>query len=105
MAIETINGHAWCNVCKKFTKADGVHDCDPNWRANLQRARAAATLNTSTNRKRRWRATPKRLEKLKELCKLAALGKAASKKNFKRDRVKAEVLAKMSKALARSLGL
>lgn len=101
MAIEQINGHAWCNVCKKFTKADGVHDCDPNWRANLQRAKSAA----SGNRKRRWRATPKRLEKLKELCKLAALGKAASKKNFKRDKVKAESLAKMSKAFARSLGL
>ena len=101
MAIEIVNGHAWCNVCKKFTKADGVHDCDPNWRANLQRARAAA----GTSRKRRWRATPKRMEKLKEICKLAALGKAASKKNFKRDKVKAEVLAKMSKALARSLGL
>ena len=102
MAIEMVNGHAWCNVCKKFTKADGVHDCDPNWRANLQRARAAAS---GTNRKRRWRATPKRLEKLKEICKLAALGKAASKKNFKRDKVKAEVLMKMSKALVRSLGL
>ena len=103
MAIEQVNGHAWCNVCKKFTKADGVHDCDPNWRANLQRARASASANT--NRKRRWRATPKRLEKLKEICKLAALGKAASKKNFKRDKVKAEVLMKMSKALVRSLGL
>ena len=103
MAIEQVNGHAWCNVCKKFTKADGVHDCDPNWRANLQRARAVASANT--NRKRRWRATPKRLEKLKEICKLAALGKAASKKNFKRDKVKAEVLMKMSKALVRSLGL
>lgn len=101
MAIEMVNGHAWCNVCKKFTKADGVHDCDPNWRANLQRARAVA----GTKRRRRWRATPKRMEKLKELCKLAALGKAASKKNFRRDKVKAEVLAKMSKALARSLGL
>ena len=101
MAIETVNGHAWCNVCKKFTKADGVHDCDPNWRTNLQRARVAA----GTNRKRRWRATPKRIEKLKEICKLAALGKAASKKNFKRDKVKAEMLAKMSKALTRSLGL
>ena len=104
MAIEIINGHAWCNVCKKFTKADGAHDCDPNWRANLQRARAAAA-SSGTSRKRKWRATPKRLEKLKEICKLAALGKAASKKNFKRDKVKAEVLAKMSKALARSLGL
>lgn len=103
MAIEQVNGHAWCNVCKKFTKADGTHDCDPNWRANLQRARAAAGANG--NRKRRWRATPKRLEKLRELCKLAALGKAASKKNFKREKVKAESLAKMSKALARSLGL
>lgn len=102
MAIEQVNGHAWCNVCKKFTKADGVHDCDPNWRQNLQRARATST---STGRKRRWRATPKRLEKLRELCKLAALGKAASKKNFKREKVKAESLAKMSKALARSLGL
>lgn len=102
MAIEQVNGHAWCNVCKKFTKADGVHDCDPNWRANLQRARAASA---NTGRKRRWRATPKRLEKLRELCKLAALGKAASKKNFKREKVKAESLAKMSKALARSLGL
>ena len=103
MAIEQVNGHAWCNVCKKFTKADGVHDCDPNWRANLQRARAAAS--SGTNRKRKWRATPKRLEKLKEICKLAALGKAASKKNFKRDKVKAEALMKMSKALVRSLGL
>lgn len=103
MAIEIVNGHAWCNVCKKFTKADGVHDCDPNWRANLQKARVAA--NANTNRKRKWRATPKRIEKMKELCKLAALGKAASKKNFKRDRVKAEVLAKMSKAFVRSLGL
>lgn len=103
MAIEIVNGHAWCNVCKKFTKADGVHDCDPNWRTNLQRARAAASSGTS--RKRKWRATPKRLEKLKEICKLAALGKAASKKNFKRDKVKAEVLAKMSKTLAKSLGL
>lgn len=103
MAIEQVNGHAWCNVCKKFTKANGVHDCDPNWRANLQKARAAASTNT--NRKRKWRATPKRIEKMKELCKLAALGKAASKKNFKRDKVKAEVLAKMSKAFARSLGL
>lgn len=103
MAIEQVNGHAWCNVCKKFTKADGVHDCDPNWRVNLQRARAAT--NTNGNRKRKWRVTPKRLEKLKELCKLAALGKAASKKNFKRDKVKAESLAKISKALARSLGL
>lgn len=101
MAIEMVNGHAWCNVCKKFTKANGVHDCDPNWRASLQRARAVA----GTKRRRRWRATPKRMEKLKELCRLAALGKAASKKNFKRDKVKAEVLAKMSKALARSLGL
>ena len=103
MAIEIVNGHAWCNVCKKFTKADGVHDCDPHWRANLQRARAAASGNT--NRKRKWRATPKRIEKLKEICKLAALGKAASKKNFKRAKVKAEMLAKMSKALVRSLGL
>ena len=103
MAIEQVNGHAWCNVCKKFTKADGVHDCDPNWRVNLQKARAAASANT--NHKRRWRATPKRMEKLKEICKLAALGKAASKKNFKRDKVKAEVLAKMSKAFAKSLGL
>lgn len=103
MAIEIVNGHAWCNVCKKFTKADGAHDCDPNWRTNLQRARAAASSGTS--RKRKWRATPKRLEKLKEICKLAALGKAASKKNFKRDKVKAEVLAKMSKTLAKSLGL
>lgn len=103
MAIEIVNGHAWCNVCKKFTKADGVHDCDPNWRTNLQRARAAASSGTS--RKRKWRATPKRLEKLKEICKLAALGKAASKKNFKRDKVKAEMLAKMSKTLAKSLGL
>lgn len=103
MAIEIVNGHAWCNVCKKFTKADGVHDCDPNWRTNLQRARAAASSGTS--RKRKWRATPKRLEKLKEICKLAALGKAASKKNFKRDKVKAEVLAKMSKTFAKSLGL
>ena len=102
MAIEQVNGHAWCNVCKKFTKADGVHDCDPNWRANLHRAIAASA---SPGRKRRWRATPKRLEKLRELCKLAALGKAASKKNFKREKVKAESLAKMSKALARSLGL
>ena len=65
--------------------------------------RAAAGANG--NRKRKWRATPKRLEKLKELCKLAALGKAASKKNFKREKVKTESLAKMSKALARSLGL
>ena len=103
MAIEIINGHAWCNVCKKFTKADGIHDCDPNWRANLQKARAAASTNT--NRKRKWRATPKRMEKLKEICKLAALGKAASKKNFKRDKVKAEVLAKINKALVKSLGL
>ena len=104
MAIETINGHAWCNVCKKFTKADGVHDCDPNWRTNLQRARAVIN-SIGTNRKRRWRITPKRMEKLKEICKLAALGKAASKKNFKRDKVKAEVLAKMNKAFMRSLGL
>lgn len=98
-----INGHAWCNVCKKFTKADGMHDCDPNWRQRLVEGRQNKT-RTSTGKKR-WRATPKRMEKLKELCRLAALGKAASKKNFKRDKVKAEVLAKMSKALARSIGL
>lgn len=98
-----INGHAWCNVCKKFTKADGVHDCDPNWRQRLVEGKRAKTRTSAG--KKRWRATPKRMEKLKELCKLAALGKAASKKNFKRDRVKAEVLAKTSKALARSIGL
>ena len=103
MAIEMINGHAWCSVCKKFTKADGTHDCDPNWRQRLVEGRRnKAKTKTGT---RRWRATPKRMEKLRELCRLAALGKAASKKNFKRDKVKAEVLAKMSKALARSIGL
>ena len=98
MAILSVAGRPWCDVCKKFTKANGDHDCDPNWRSRLQAGRKA-----SSGKKRRWRLTPKRQEKLKKLCKFAALGKVM-KSNKAAQKVSSERLTKISHQLYRSLG-
>lgn len=98
MTIVSVAGRPWCDVCKKFTKADGVHDCDPDWRKRLQAGR-----RSGSGKKRRWRLTPKREEKLKQLCKYAALGKAM-KKNKASQKVSSERLTKLSHQMYRSLG-
>lgn len=70
-ALKMINGHPWCPVCHKFTKKDGSHNCDPNWRDNLRRGRQARAAS-GTTRRRRWRLTPARIARLKKLAAQAA---------------------------------
>lgn len=101
MTIKTVNGHAWCDVCKKFTKQDGTHDCDPNWRERLQKGRGMA--GKSLNKTRRWRPTPKRLERLKKICKYAALGKSLQN-NKAVAKVKTETLDKRAHQFYKALG-
>lgn len=58
-------GRLWCSQCKKFLSeaSGGVHDCDPNWRARLQAGRKMA----GTNKKRKYKMTPKRMNKIKKI--------------------------------------
>lgn len=56
----------WCGVCKKFLSeaSGGIHSCDPNWRARLSRGRSSAN---ASGRKRRYKMTPARGNKIKAL--------------------------------------
>lgn len=102
--LKMINGHPWCPLCKKFTKKDGSHTCDPNWRARLSAARRASGAG---GRKRRWRLTPKRLAKIKTLAAQAAAfkccGKAAKKLTERKG--KRESIEKRARKMIKSLGL
>ena len=70
-ALRIVNGHPWCPVCHKFTKKDGTHNCDPNWREALKRGRQARAAS-GTTRRRRWRLTPSSISRLKKLAAQAA---------------------------------
>lgn len=104
--LRMINGHPWCPVCKKFTKKDGSHTCDPNWRDRLKAARTSGGGAAGT-RKRRWRLTPKRLAKIKTLAAWAAAykccGKAAKKLTERKG--KRDSIDKKARKLVKSLGL
>ena len=103
--LKMINGHPWCPVCKKFTKKDGSHTCDPNWRARLTAARKAS--GAAGTRKRRWRLTPKRLARIKALAAQAAAfkccGKAAKKLTDRKG--KRESIDKRARKMIKGLGL